>query len=165
MPWPANHAFSPSGTKNGVHQRLRREPSHRLAIEVVVVIVRQDRDINMRQIAKPERGRDHAPGPDEAERRRAFGQVCVGQDVDAVELQQKCCMPDPGECGLGAIGLEPSYVGVMALEMVSASGTGSPFSPRSRCHFRSSRVQSVIAAETRARYDGVCCSSDSCLVK
>ena len=63
--------------------RLPRQMLDRLEIEMVVVIVGDHHDIDMRQVSKVECRRHHALGSGEGERRRALGQVRIGQHVDA----------------------------------------------------------------------------------
>ena len=87
---------------------LRREPPHRFAVEVVVVVVRDDDGIDMRQIAELQRAAaPRARGPAKPTGDARSVRCASVRMLTPLELQQERGMPDPGQRGLGAVGLEP----------------------------------------------------------
>ena len=76
---------------------LRGQRADARVVEVVVVVVRDQHQIDVRQFGEREAGRDVALRPDEAERRRPLGEHRVGEDAQSAELRQHRRMADPGD--------------------------------------------------------------------
>ncbi len=66
MPRSANQRFSPSGTRNrGLPCGIAASLPHGRLVEVVVVVVRDQHQVDVRQFVDVERQRGDAPRPDE----------------------------------------------------------------------------------------------------
>ena len=73
------------------------EAPHRRLVEMVVVIVRDDDGVDARQVLESEAGSDEAARPGEGHGARAIVPGGIGEDVDAVDLDQECGVSDPGD--------------------------------------------------------------------
>ena len=80
---------------------LGGEPLDRRDVQVVVVIVRDQDDVDRRQILEREAGRRDPARAGERHGLARSDQLRIGQDVDAVELDQQGRVADPGH-GRGA---------------------------------------------------------------
>src|SRR5689334_16712678 len=65
-------------------------------IHVVIVIVRQQHDIDLRQVIEGDAGRIAAPRPCKAEWARSFREDRVGENVRSCSLDQETGMADEG---------------------------------------------------------------------
>ena len=91
---------------NGARDALFREAIQRRKIQVVIMVVGHQHDVNRRQVFKANAGGVAPPGTGPGDRAAAFGPDGVGQDVEAVHLDekrrvtdrghQKRAFPDPG---------------------------------------------------------------------
>ncbi len=89
--------------------RLRGERLHARRVEMVVVVVRDDDGVDVRQVGERDPGRERALRAGEGERRRALGEDRIGQDVAAADLDQRARVADPchrgnhrrAGCGVG----------------------------------------------------------------
>ena len=79
-------------------------------VEVVVVIVRDEHDVDRRQVLELEAGRSHTLRTGEPDGARARRPLRVGQDVHPVELDQERRVADPGHRGGGGIGPDRAQV-------------------------------------------------------
>ncbi len=80
------------------------ERLHRGAAKVIVVVVREDDDVDGRELVERRRDGVKALRPDEAERRGAVAEHGVGEDAPAIELEEDRAVPEPGRAkpGIGA---------------------------------------------------------------
>ena len=96
MPSVANHAFNPSGTrKRGLPCGIAARRITDIRVEMIVVIVRDQHDVDARQLGDVDRQRHDPLRAREAERRRALGEHRIEQDVLAGEPDEHRRMPDP----------------------------------------------------------------------
>src|SRR5213594_4815942 len=82
---------------------LRGEPSDRRLVQVIVVVMRDHDRVDRREIFELETGGRHPPRPRERHRARSARPVGVGENVDAVQLDQQGRMTDPGHGHSAAI--------------------------------------------------------------
>ena len=71
------------------------DASQRAAIEVVVVIVREDHEVQRRQVVERDARSDPAPRSRETERRGALAPHRIRQHVERSQLQQRAGVSDP----------------------------------------------------------------------
>ena len=83
--------------------RLRGQREDGRAVEVVVMVVRDQHDVDVRQVAKRDGQRDAPLWPCERHRRCARRELRIGQHVEARDLDQQRRMPEPGDGRVGAI--------------------------------------------------------------
>ena len=67
-------------------------------IKMIIVIMRDKDQINGGQILKWYPWRDQTLRTRKGDRARPIRPVRISQDVDAIELNEKCGMPDPSDC-------------------------------------------------------------------
>jgi hypothetical protein len=64
-------------------------------IEMIVMVVRENYDVNRRQAVEVYGWRNPAPGPEELQRRSALAPDGVDENVEPRDLEQKARMSDP----------------------------------------------------------------------
>ena len=72
------------------------EPLDGRHVEMVVVVVRDEDDVDWRQVLEREAGRGHALGTGEPDGARAIRPLRIGQNVHPVQLDQQRRVADPG---------------------------------------------------------------------
>jgi hypothetical protein len=77
---------------------------------VIEVVVGDDDGVDGRQVLEAKSGRRHASGACEADRTGSLRPLWIGEDVDAVELDQQCRVPDPREGRFAAVGAQQRAV-------------------------------------------------------
>ncbi len=85
---------------------------HRVQVEMVVVVVRDEDHVDARQLRHVDRQRHDALRPRESDGRGARGEVRVDEDVAPGELDQECGVADPGRRRPVGIGPERRGVGL-----------------------------------------------------
>ncbi len=79
------------------------EPLHGVEIQVIEMVVRDDHEVNRRQVLEREARRLEPPRPRPRDRARARAPVRIREQVDPVELQQDRRVPDPRHRRLGPV--------------------------------------------------------------
>ena len=85
------------------HEEVRAARRHRCQaldggeVEVVVMVVRDEHQVDWRQLGDVDRQRHDALRPGERHRGRALGKLRVHEDVLPGELDQESRVPDPGD--------------------------------------------------------------------
>ena len=74
----------------------RPEAPDRLGVQVVVVVVRDDDEVDRRQVLEPDAGRHDPARPGERQRARPLRPLGIGQEAHPVQLDQHGRVPHPG---------------------------------------------------------------------
>ena len=83
--------------------RLCCQRPHRGLVEVVIVVVRDQHHVDVRQLRGGERQRADPLRPGPGHRRGALGELRVGQHRQTAEPRQHRRVADPGDAGLGRL--------------------------------------------------------------
>lgn len=81
-----------------------RDTPHRRRVEVVIVIVREQNEIDLGQLLEGYAGRHQSSRSDPRDRRCALAPDRIGQNIERPELEQHRRMPDPGYRPIAARG-------------------------------------------------------------
>ena len=100
------------------------QPLHRGLVQVVVVIVRDQHDVDGRQILEAHAGRRHPLGAGERQRAGALRPLRIGEDVHAGELDQQRRVADPGDGGLGLVRAQRHAVAGDGRQLEAPGGKG-----------------------------------------
>ena len=107
--------------------------TQRAAIEVVVVIVREDDEVQRRQVVERDARADPAPRPRETDRRCALAPHRIRQHVERSQLQQRAGVSDPRH-RQGAVGGARGVKGRRGHRKARGRRAGRPPSARALAH-------------------------------
>src|SRR5881628_522883 len=82
------------------------QSSDRLEIKMIIMIMRDEHQVNGWQMFEWHSGGHHTLRPGKGDRAGPIRPVRISQDVDAIKLKEERGMPDPGDCRGRSIVLE-----------------------------------------------------------
>ena len=156
-----NTAFDKPRLQPQRHQKARAaggqrgELKHGFFVEVVVVVVRNHHDVDVRQLRHFDRQRHQALRAGKRDRAGALGEVRVEQHRLPGNAQQHRRVADPGHRGVGRAGAQQFRIGryggqVPALGRWLGKAIAQPLPlPRPEARFRSMRIVVLVALGSR----------------
>ena len=91
MPRSSNHSFCLIGTNiRGVVYLLFVNPLYGQAIQMIIVVVGNDDQVDVRQILNRKSLRDVPYRAGKTDRRGPFRQMGIGEDIHPLKLHQEC---------------------------------------------------------------------------